>query len=373
MIIATCGSACQSPRPMILPPVPGASDDRRDGVVLEAKRRVPRAHAMPNLLVPIDLRDGAPTEASLFALSEGRRAAREAGVTVFAVLICDPRPEDELHRIAAQLGVAGADKVLVCEGAGLDAPPLDATHGAALHTAAERVPPLLVLFPAGGAGLQLGPPLAVRLGAAFAAAADLEVSEDAMPLPDSVGRLCLRRWRRDLSTYRRLDPVEMERPVIAILGALGAPRGEGTPDVEVQVIACAPPASRLVELESVPDDDAAVALASVLIVVNPSVGPEVLGKLQAAAPPGVAVVDLARVAPAALAANTPRVILGIESAAHAAAPSPRTRVGVVLATSPDASAFGRNDVVWRADGPGAWDELAAALPRLAGAAKGGTP
>jgi hypothetical protein len=270
---------------------------------------------------------------------------------VFAVVTCDPRPEEEIHRIAARLGVAGADKVLLCEGPGLDAPPLDSTHGAALHTAAEKVPPLLVLFPAGGAGLQLGPPLAVRLGAAFAAAADIEVSESPMPLPDSVGRLCLRRWRRDLSAYRRLDPVEMERPVIAILGALGPSRDEGTPDVEVQAIACAPPASRVVELESVADEDADVALASVLILVNPAVGPEIVGKLAAAAPPGVAVVDATRVAPAALAANTPRVILSVETAARAAAPSPRTRVGVVLTTSADASAFGRSDVVWRADGP----------------------
>jgi hypothetical protein len=330
------------------------------------QREAPQPEApLPNLLVPIDLRDGAPTQASLFALSEGRRAAHEAGLTVFAVLTCDPRPEEEIHRIAARLGVAGADKVLLCEGPGLDAPPLDSTHGPALHSAAEKVPPLLVLFPAGGAGLQLGPPLAVRLGAAFAAAADIEVSESPMPLPDSVGRLCLRRWRRDLSAYRRLDPVEMERPVIAILGALGPPRDEGTPDVEVQAIACAPPASRVVELESVADEDAAVALATVLILVNPTVGAEIVGKLAAAAPPGVAVVDATRVAPAALAANTPRVILSVEVAPRAAAPSPRTRVGVVLTTSADASAFGRSDVVWRAEGPRAWDQLATALPRLA--------
>jgi hypothetical protein len=326
--------------------------------------------ALPNLLVPIDLRDGAPTEASLFALSEGRRAAHEAGLTVFAVLICDPRPEEDLHKIAARLGVAGADKVLVCEGPGLDAPPLDATHGPALFTAAERVPPLLVLFPAGGAGLQLGAPLAVRLGAAFAAAADVEVSESPLPLPDSVGRLCLRRWRRDLSTYRRLDPVEMERPVIAILGALGRSRDEGTAEVEVQVIACSPPAARIVELASEPDEDAAVPLAPVVVVVNPSIGADNVAKLRDAAPPGVTVLELGRVSPAALAANTPRVLLGVETTARAASPSPRTRVGVVVTSSTDASALGRSDVVWRAEGPDAWDQLAAALPRLAAAAEG---
>src|SRR5450432_3748745 len=220
---------------------------------------------MPNLLVPIDLREGVPTDPSLFALSEARRVAHDAGVTVFAVVLADPRSEDETHRLAGRLGVAGADKVLLCERPGFDAPPLDATHGAALQLLAERVPPLVVLFPAGGGGLQLGAPLAARLGAAFAAAADLEVSDSPVPLPDSVGRLCLRRWRRDLSAYRRLDPVELERPVIAVLGAHGAPRQDGTPDVEVQVIDAPAPSepARVVVLESVADEDAAVSLARV--------------------------------------------------------------------------------------------------------------
>jgi electron transfer flavoprotein alpha subunit len=321
--------------------------------------------ALANLLVPIDLRDGVPTEPSLFALSESRRGAHDAGVTVFAVVLCDPRPEEETQAIARRLGVAGADKVLLCEGPGLDAPALDPTHGLALHTAAQRVPPLLVLFPAGGAGPQLGPALAVRLGAAFAAAADIEVSETPTPLPDGVGRVVLRRWRRDLSAYRRMDPVEIGRPVIAVLGAHGAPRNAGTANVEVQVIACpAPAAPNVVELESTPDETATLALARVLVVVSASVGPEVVARLTAAAPPGVAVADLARVPPAALTTLTPRIILGIEATATAAAPSPRTRIGVILRSALDASAFGRSDVLWRAQGEAAWDELCAALPRL---------
>src|SRR6266404_502899 len=238
---------------------------------------------MPNLLVPIDLRQGTPTGPSLFALSEARRVAHIAGVTVFAALLADPRPEEETHRIAARLGVAGADKVLLCEQPGLDAPALDATHGPALQLLAERVPPLVVLFPAGGAGMQLGAPLAARLGAAFAAAADLEVSDDPLPLTDSVGRLCLRRWRPDMSVYRRLDPVELERPVVAVLGSHGAPREDGTPDVELQVIEgpAAPEAPNIVELESVTDEDAAVALAQVLVVVDPAVGADAIARLAA--------------------------------------------------------------------------------------------
>jgi hypothetical protein len=306
----------------------------------------------------------------LFALSEARRVAREAGVTVFAVVLAAPRPEEEVQRLAARLGVAGADKVLLCERAGLDAPPLDATHGPALHLVAERVPPLVVLFPAGGAGLQLGAPLAARLGAAFAASADLEVSESPVALPDSVGRLCLRRWRRDLSTYRRLDPVELERPVIAVLGAHGAPREEGGPDVDVQVIDGPAPPERptIVELESIADEDAAVALARVLVVVDPSVGADVVAKLSAAAPAGVAVVDL-RSVPSALAVSAPRVLLhvGFEASSAVAAPSPRTRVGVVLTSSAAGPAAGRGDALWCGAGADAWDELAAALPRLVAA------
>src|SRR5499427_1309352 len=144
--------------------------------------------------------------------------------------------------IAAQLGRAGADKVLACEGPGLGAPPLDVTHGAALYAAVERIPPLLVLFPAGGAGPQLGPGLASRLGGAFAASADLEIGEAATPLADGVGRVFVRRWRADRTSYRRLDPVELERPVVAILPAGGALVERGTTDVEVEVITCVAPA-----------------------------------------------------------------------------------------------------------------------------------
>jgi hypothetical protein len=292
-------------------------------------------------------------------------------VTVFAVVLTDARPEAELHAMAAQLGRAGADKVLVCEGPGLGAPALEATHGPALHAAIERVPPLVVVFPAGGAGAQLGPSLAVRMGAAFAGTADLEVSDSPLPLQDSVGRLCLRRWRRDLSTYRRLDPVELERPVIAVLGTQGPVRDAGSSAVEVQVIDCPPPpAARIVELESVPDTDAAVPAARALVVLGTTVPPEIAAKLTAAAPEGVAVVELGRVSLAALAACTPSLVLGVDVPARVVAPAPRTRIGLVVGPGTDAAALGRADVVWQAKDADAWDQLCAALPGLA---KAGEP
>lgn len=321
---------------------------------------------LPNLLVPIDLRDGDPTEPSLFALSEGRRVARDAGVTVFAVVLTAARPQGEVQQIARRLGLAGADKVLFCEAAGLDGPALDATHGMALLTATERVPPLMVLFPAGGAGPELGPPLAARLGGAFAAAGDVEVADSPVPLVDSVGRVLVRRWRRDRSAYRRLDPVEMERPVIAILAAHGAPADLGTEAAEVEVIECPGPVPpRVVELESAPDEDAALPLARVLVLVDPAVGSEVAARLRAAAPPGVAVADLGQVSPASLAAATPETVVCVGTAELSVSPSPSTRVGMVLAPgAAEGPPRGSTDVVWRVKDDGSWDELAAALKAL---------
>jgi hypothetical protein len=295
--------------------------------------------------------------------------AHHAGVTVFAVVLTEPRAAAEVERIGARLGLAGADKVLFCEAPGLDGPPLDATHGVALLTATERIPPLLVLFPAGGAGLQLGPPLAVRLGAAFAAAADIEVADTPVALTDSIGRVLLRRWRRDRSAYRRLDPVEMERPVIAILGAHGPPRDVGTEDVEVEVLDCPTQTPhRVVELESTADQDSAVPLARALVLVDATVGAEVVARLAAAAPEGVVVVDLAQTSPAALAASTPEVILCVGTSDVLAAASPRTRVAMVLTGAAGEPARGSADVVWRTGGDVPWDQLAAALKKLAPAA-----
>ena len=341
--------------------------------------RLREAH-LPNLLVPIDLQGGHPTEPSLFALSEARRVAHTAGVTVFAVVMTD-RHLDEA--IAAQLGRAGADKVLACEGPGLGAPPLDLTHGPALYAAVERIPPLLVLFPAGGAGPQLGPGLASRLGGAFAAAADLELGEAATPLADGIGRVFVRRWRADRTSYRRLDPVELERPVVAILPAGGAPANQGSSAVDVEVITCVAPAKvGVTEVAAEADDLAAIALAPILIIVDPAVGEGALAKLSAAAPAGVAVVDAIAAAPA-IATAAPRLVIAVGPRGAVVSGTPRSRVGAVLATTParpnraavdvllrlpaDASADANANANVNANANATIDELAASLAALAGA------
>jgi len=303
----------------------------------------------------------------LFALSEGRRAARAAGVTVYAIVLTD-RHLDE--KVAVQLGRAGADKVLACEGPGLSAPALDVTHGAALYAAVERIPPLLVLFPAGVTGTQMGPGLASRLGGAFAASADLELGEAATPLADGVGRIFVRRWRGDRSSYRRLDPVELERPVVAILPAGGAFTERGTADVEVEVITCAAPAKvGVTELASEADEFAAAALASTLVIVDPSLGDAALAKLAAAAPAGVTVVDAAAAAPA-IAMSVPRVVVAVGGGAPMISGTPRSRVGAILASPSSRAPRVSADVMLKLPARGSTDalidELAANLPALAG-------
>jgi hypothetical protein len=287
-------------------------------------------------------------------------------VTVFAIALTDGHLDDG---IVTRLGRAGADRVLCCEGAGLGGPPLDATHGHALHAAVERIPPLVVLFPAGGAGPELGPPLAARLGAAFAASADLELGEAATPLADGIGRIFLRRWRRDRSSYRRLDPVELERPVVAILPAGGDPGDVGTDAVEVDVIAGPQPSKGgVVELTSEDDELAATAQASTLIVVDPALGQETLALLSAAAPLGVLVVDAAAAAPA-VAISVPRVLITTSARAAAAMVTPRGCVGVVLEEGAALPPRSFADVLLRADEkrPAAalWQEVAARLAGLA--------
>jgi hypothetical protein len=280
---------------------------------------------------------------------------------VFALVLDEPHESARSEPLATALGRAGADRVLVCEAVGLGAPALDVTHGPALFTAVERVPPIVVLFPSGGPGDELGPALAMRLGAAYAPAVDIVVSQDAGPLADGVGRVNLRRWRADRSGYRQLDPVEIERPVVAILGAHGVPREDGTSDIDVEVITCTAPVDPpLSELMSEPDELDTVTQARALVVLGVQVSPEVGARLRAAAPPEVAVVD-GSASPRALAAASPELVLVVGGAPAGAevGVSPRALVGSIDLDGTGGPAAG--DFVWKAGtGGDPWSELFAA-------------
>jgi len=293
--------------------------------------------------------------------------ARHAGATVYAVLLAEPLSPAALAPVARRLGAAGADKVLVGEAPGFDAPALDATHGAALHAIAERIAPMIVLFPAGGPGPELGAPLAMRLSGAFGGCSDLVLNQETGALPDGTGRVMLRRWRGGWSGCRLLDAVEIERPVVAILGLTGTGAGSGADagdeEVEVEIVTFpAPRPAAIEELASEPDELAALELAATLVLIDGGARPAAARALAAAASPALAVVDVSRVRPAALAHAAPAAALHVGEPPPFTFGSPAMRIGVVAA---DGRAAARTaDVIWTGpptDESAGWAELARAL------------
>ncbi|MBN2575773.1 MAG: hypothetical protein JXP73_14500 [Deltaproteobacteria bacterium] len=196
---------------------------------------------MASIVSYIELREGKVTGPSRFAVSEARRVADAAGATVYALLTVGPLPQAEIDQLASEISAAGADRILCSSAESLAGPALHFSHGPLLAQVAEHLRPLLLLFPAGGVGTELGPPLAVRLGAAYLANASIEiVAEERVPEPASQ-RVVLLRWRAARDGRRRIDVGDFERPVVASLadGQAAAPLGE--PSAEVEMISCPEP------------------------------------------------------------------------------------------------------------------------------------
>ncbi len=264
------------------------------------------------------------------------------------------------------IGEAGADKLLLCEADDFADAPADASHGRALDAAAARVPPMLVLFPAGGAGAALGPPLAARLGGPFAPWCDFLTTDADVPVPEDAGRVQLIHLRPDGRSRRRLDPIEIERPIVATLGAGRRPRATGSlRDLEVEVVASPKPSARStatvkpaapdvavpVEQERIADPHAVFELASVLVLIgefsrgdpggitslardslDASLATS-LNALMAGSPAGTVVARASDVPAEVLSACCPDILLKIGPSAAQTARSPRTRV-VLAAISP---------------------------------------
>jgi hypothetical protein len=272
--------------------------------------------------------------------------------------VTQPLATKELEILAAPIAAAGADKLLLCESDDFGPPPEDAVHGRALDAAAARVPPMLVLFPAGGAGAALGPSLAARLGGAFAPWCDLLTSDADVPAPDGSGRVQLVHFRPDGRSRRRLDPIEIERPIVATLGAGRPPPTTGVlRDLEVEVVSSALPPGRsmAVEKSRTSNPHAAFELASVLVLIGdgndgsgPLVSPEKLAGLVA---PGTLVARAADVPAHVLAHCCPDVLLRIGASDVATARSPRTRVVLAAATAADGAAPDDVDVLWQFPSP----------------------
>ncbi|MEP6652845.1 MAG: hypothetical protein ABJA82_05775 [Myxococcales bacterium] len=298
---------------------------------------------LPNILVYIDVREGRPTAPSLFAVAEARRIARLGGASIFAVVLSAPLGTDELDRLARPVAEAGADKLLLCEASDFAGPPRDVTHGRGLDAAAARVPPMLVLFPAGGAGAALGPPLAARLSGPFVPWCDFLTTAADIPAVDGEGRVQLIRCRPDSRSRDRLDPLRIERTIVATVGAgqRGRPSGR-IQDLEIEVVAIVPRPSQpggndFTEREREPDPHAHLSLASLLVLIGDGVdGAPLLSaeQLRDALPPEsrgeVAVANARDIPFSVLGACCPDILLRVGPSAARVGRSPRGRV--VLAT-----------------------------------------
>jgi len=307
---------------------------------------------------------------------------------VFALVATPPLGNKSLVTLSVPLAAAGADKLLLCEADEFGGPPDDAVAGRALDAAVARIPPVLVLFPAGGTGAVLGPPLAARLGAPFAPWSDFVVSDADGKSLRGRGRVQVLRLRPDGRTRRRLDPAQIERPIIATVGAGRCPPPTGSErNLEIDVLPMAPPrANRPVArvVAQAPSAHESAAQAAVLVLVadgdsatsaitaawaertagaargaTPSPAPSSplaslasLAPLAPAAdfglPLAVAVASADRTPRSVLAACCPEIVIRVDSCTATTARSPRTLV--IRATSSDPGGQGPPpddvDVVW---------------------------
>jgi electron transfer flavoprotein alpha subunit len=183
---------------------------------------------LANVLVYVELAGDRPCEASLEALGEGRRLASFLGATLYAALPCASPPNYGDDDIIAVLGRHGADKVvLVCE-PGLGGSPLYQTHGHALATVCDKIPPAMVIVAATPGGRDIAARLAAHLGAAFVAEPSVEYGPR--------GELVLSRPVYGGTYRRRLSADDIERPIVTTLTPGSYRRAYGADEAEVVVV-----------------------------------------------------------------------------------------------------------------------------------------
>jgi electron transfer flavoprotein alpha subunit len=151
-----------------------------------------------NVLVFVELRDGAPRRASLEALAEGRRLAAESGGSPGAVVLGSGAK-------AAAAGLRGAAIAHVAESPVFDSLAIEA-FDAALGAAIASFRPDLLLLAATATGRDLAPLAAHRLGTAVAAdVVGIEVAGGAVVV------------RRPVYAGKAIARVRCGRPAVATL------------------------------------------------------------------------------------------------------------------------------------------------------------
>jgi electron transfer flavoprotein alpha subunit len=312
---------------------------------------------MAAIVVFIEVRRGAATAPSRFAVAEARRVATELGATVYALVTTVDASEEAVAGHGRTLGEAGADRILCCADAALDGPLLDATVGPLLAAVGARLRPVLTLFPAGTVAAALAPPFAVRLGALYQARAALTIDRAA-----GHPRVLVQRLRPD-GALRTVSVGETGHPVVATLSAGETTAAHGEPSLEVETLApsaLGPAVAR--ELGADPDEGEQAELASAVLALGPGLDPAEREAQRAALPGGVAFVDDG--AAAAMEAACPARLLvvsrGPTPAAVRGAISPGTFVAVAGAKAAEKD-LTRIDLVWRPAARRRLGTLAAAL------------
>jgi hypothetical protein len=221
-----------------------------------------------NILCVIEVAQGKPRPVCLEALGQARRLGTHLGATVYAVVPMPKSPKFAEDDLITNLSQHGADKVVLVTDEALEPTAASmrwGTHGVAIATASDLLPPSLLLFGATAGAREVAARAAARLGAAYLPEAWLEMEGDRLVA-----------WRGSGAGAARLEG-ELEFPLVATIPPGRYRPAEGFDEAEVEVIAAsgrspdfeelgpdgeAPPA--LVLCSDGPERSAAAALALAL-------------------------------------------------------------------------------------------------------------
>jgi len=325
-----------------------------------------------NVLVCVELRDAQVTSPSLFALGEARRVAETIGATVYALVVAprDAALVDPLvDRLPQPLGAAGADKILLVEDPEAAACPVFPLWAPLFDQIVGPLRPRLVIFPAGSFGLQLGPPLAAAISAAFIPRASLEVLAPPPEATDAPAVLLAHRWAPDLDGQLAIDLNATPAPAVLTLTAGRLPPRRALP-AELQGVSTSPTGDRreppVRVLASEPDPDGAADIADTVVLLPPGRA-QLARQLGESAPAGTLVSDGRR--PELLRSAAPRLALLLSAkpvppalATLRLGPDAHLAVAGTRRTSLPSPLFDRVWLVKRTDAPGALQAAFAAGP-----------
>jgi hypothetical protein len=259
---------------------------------------------------------------------------------------------------------------LLCEAPEFAEPPADDNHGRALDAAISRVAPMLIIFPAGGAGPVLAAPLAARLGGPYVPWADFMISDADAQTLRSRSRVQVLRLRPDGRSRRRLDPAQIERPIVATVcsGVYRPPQATDAPrSLEVDVLPVPPRAgSQLRILEHEPNPLVAIQEASIIVLLEePEAKLAFQELLNAKLPEGAVVARASTIPGAVMASCCPEVLIKVGESPLMTGRSPRTRVILALPAESDAESTETPhedvDIVWLLSSAGEIRDLVTAL------------